>query len=221
MIANASRFDEAVRKAIAAVPAGKEGKDGPSRAASLLPEYRGKQPRTFPSVRPAQPRVVFAWPRTEASAEQRKTIDALAGRVVRLGHSSSLVTVRLLEEGAKATWVPDQTGEVRGPDDETVLRVVEPGQLGALDAAFAHQADEPGRVIAGFPTLCRPTGATEERTPTPSLDDGLDRASARGRPTPALGAGGRCRADRTRGPPEGIRRRSARDSFRASGSGRA
>jgi CRISPR-associated protein Csb2 len=163
-----TRFDEAVRKAIAAAPAGKEGKDGPPRALSLLPEHRGKQPRTFPSVTPEDPRVVFAWPKAEASAAKRAAIDALAARVVRLGHSSSLVAVRLCQEDSKPTWIPDETGEVAGgADSETVLRVVGPGQLAALDALFEHQADEPGRVMpSSFQRYVRPSAPTERRAPT-------------------------------------------------------
>jgi CRISPR-associated protein Csb2 len=162
-----TRFDEAVRKAIAAMPPGKEGKDGPARAASLLPEHRGKQPRTFPSVTPEDPRVVFAWPKAEVSAAQRATMDALAARVVRLGHSSSLVTVRLREEGTAPTWVPDETGEVQRPGNEAVLRVVEPGQLAALNATYTHQADEPGRVMpSSFQRYVRPSSSSEGRAPT-------------------------------------------------------
>jgi CRISPR-associated protein Csb2 len=162
-----TRFEESVRKAIAAVPPGKEGKDGPSRAASLLPEHRGKQPRTFPSVTPVSPSVVFAWPDARPSVGQGATIDALAARVVRLGHSSSLVTVRPIAEGAKPTWIPDETGEVYAADRETVLRVVEGGQLAALDAVFEQQVDEPGRVMpASFQRYVRPTGAADQRAPT-------------------------------------------------------
>ena len=88
-----ARFLEAVRKATAPVPAGKEGKDGPAKAASILPERRMRQPRTFPSsapaeMEPAAPRIVFAWPSATRTAEQRAALDALAARVKRLGHSS-------------------------------------------------------------------------------------------------------------------------------------
>lgn len=162
-----SRFDDAVRKAIATLPHGKEGKDGPPRALSVLPEHRGKQPRTFPSVTPAEPRVVFAWPRAELSASQRETLDALAARVVRLGHSSSLVSVRLADDGAPATWVPDVTGELRGARDETILRVVEPGQIEALDRMYERRPDDPGRVMpACFQRYVRPASSAEARVPT-------------------------------------------------------
>ena len=49
----AARLAEAARQAVAPCPAGKEGKGGPRTAASLLPERRMRQPRTFPSVTPA------------------------------------------------------------------------------------------------------------------------------------------------------------------------
>lgn len=162
-----TRFGDAVRKAIAPVPSGKEGKDGPSRAASLLPEHRGKQPRTFPCVTPVDPRVVFAWPKAEVSTARRAVIDTLAARVVRLGHSSSLVTVRLCAERPIPTWIPDDTGEVRDPQDERVLRVVDPGQLAALDAIFEHQRDEPGRVMpASFQRYVRPASLSGGRAAT-------------------------------------------------------
>jgi CRISPR-associated protein Csb2 len=164
MVKTRTRFDDAVRKAIAALPSGKEGKDGPPKAISLLPEHRGKQARTFPSVQPANPRMVFAWPKALASAAQRATIDALAARVVRLGHSASLVTVRVVEEDSTPTWIPDETGEVRLADDVTVLRVVAGGQLAALDAVFERQADEPGRVMpAVFQRYVRPTSELDRR----------------------------------------------------------
>ncbi|MGA7124155.1 MAG: type I-U CRISPR-associated protein Csb2 [Polyangiaceae bacterium] len=166
-----ARFDDAVRRAIAAVPSGKEGKDGPARAASLLPEHRSKQPRTFPSVTPDDPRVVFAWRTSEVSSNQRAAIDALAARVVRLGHSSSVVTVRVCEKVIDPSWVPDETGEVRQVDDEIMLRVVEAGQLAALNDAFEHQADEPGRVMpASFQRYVRPRDPRENRAPTTIFD---------------------------------------------------
>ncbi len=162
-----ARFTEAACRAIAAVPAGKEGKDGPVRAAAVLPEHRGKQPRTFPSACPADPRVVFVWPKAEPSSKQRATIDSLAARVVRLGHSASIVSVRLRTEASNATWIPDVTGEVRAPADERTLRIVESGQMAALDAMPAEQADEPGRVMpAAFRRYVRPRAGEDNRVPT-------------------------------------------------------
>jgi CRISPR-associated protein Csb2 len=161
------RFVAAARRASAAVEPGKEGKDGPFRAASVLPEHRGRQPRTFPSVTPTAPRVVFVWPDADPSPGQRATLDLLSARVVRLGHSASLVSVRLCAERPDPTWVPDATGEVRGSSDERILRVVEAGQVGALEAMPRELADDPGRVMpAAFRRYVRPRGSGDERAPT-------------------------------------------------------
>ncbi|AGP33431.1 type I-G CRISPR-associated protein Csb2 [Sorangium cellulosum] len=172
-----ARFLEAVRKAIAPVPAGKEGKDGPVKATSILPERRTRQPRTFPSsapaeMEPAMPRIVFAWPSATPTPEQRAALDALAARVTRLGHSSSLVTARVRDDRPEATWIPDDTGPGRA-GDEAVLRVVGPGQLAALGAAFELQADTPGRVMpASFQRYVRPRAASEASAPAPLFGDG-------------------------------------------------
>ncbi|WP_437600217.1 type I-U CRISPR-associated protein Csb2 [Sorangium sp. So ce590] len=172
-----ARFLEAVRKATAPVAAGKEGKEGPAKAASILPERRMRQPRTFPSsapaeMEPAAPRIVFAWPSATPTAEQRAALDALAARVTRLGHSSSLVTARVRDDRPEATWVPDDVGSGRA-GDEAVLRVVGPGQLAALCAAFELQADTPGRVMpASFQRYVRPRAAGEASAPAPSFGDG-------------------------------------------------
>ncbi|MBX3209801.1 MAG: type I-U CRISPR-associated protein Cas5/Cas6 [Labilithrix sp.] len=165
-----TRFSDALKRAVEPVAAGKEGKDGPHRAASLLPDRRTRQPRTFPSVTPSDPRIVFAWPKAAPSEEQRALLDALAARVVRLGHSSSLVAVRVKLDAVAAEsprWIPDETGELREPEDEATLRVVESGQLAALDATFERQADVPGRVMpASFQRYVRPATTHDERAPT-------------------------------------------------------
>ncbi|WP_441289255.1 type I-G CRISPR-associated protein Csb2 [Sorangium sp. KYC3313] len=171
-----ARFNEAVRKAIAPVPTGKEGKDGPAKAASILPERRTRQPRTFPSSAPAEmgsaaPHIVFAWPNAAPSPELRATLDALAARVTRLGHSSSLVSVRVRGDRPEPTWIPDDAGQGR-VGDEAVLRVVGPGQLTALCTAFELQADTPGRVLpASFQRYVRPRAAGEASAPAPRFSD--------------------------------------------------
>jgi CRISPR-associated protein Csb2 len=103
----------------------------------VLPEHRTRQPRTFPSVAPANPRVTYIWPDVAASDRQRDQLDRLLGRVVRLGHSSSLVSVRLVDTPPTPNWRP-------ADDGEEVLRVVQGGQLSALVQAYAlHRETEP------------------------------------------------------------------------------
>lgn len=111
-------------------------------ALALLPATRGRQPRTFPSVTPTNPRVTFVWPQARPSEAQRAVLARLLARVVRLGHSSSLVSCRLGESDpdhsdGRARWVPDDAGDV-------VLRTVGPGQLARLCVAYeAHREIEP------------------------------------------------------------------------------
>lgn len=162
-----SKFQESIRKAIAAVPPGKEGKDGPTRAASLLPERRTRQPRTFPSVAPSDPRVVFTWSNAEPTAAQCATLDALASRVVRLGHSSSLVSLRAGEIPSESTWIPDTTGEIVKKHEEVTLRIVSAGQMVALQETFERAGNEPGRILpATFQRYVKPGAVASERRPT-------------------------------------------------------
>ena len=110
----------------------------------VLPESRGRQPRTFPSVTPADPFVTYVWPDAEPNAEQRRVLDGLLQRVVRLGHSSSLVSMRLTEATASPRWRPNVNGE-------KTLRVIEKGQLEALQRAFDRHRETEPRVMPFVP----------------------------------------------------------------------
>lgn len=135
-----SRAAETLAREIAPVV---DAKDATIKSAlALLPSSRGKQPRTFPSVTPERRRVTFVWPRAEPSADERGALQDLVMRVVRLGHSSSLVSCRLSEvapddKDGRDHWIPDDGGEAR-------LRVVAVGQRERLQAAYArHREMEP------------------------------------------------------------------------------
>ena len=138
---------------------GKLPKETIKVGASLLPSAREKQPRTFPSVTPVAPRVALRWPSAEPPAAIVATLDELAARVVRIGHSSSLVSVRVatVAEGGDPSLVPDDAGR-------EMLRWVPPGQLSELAADFeVHRGNAsgrtlPARVVAyGAPTPDRAT----------------------------------------------------------------
>ncbi len=104
----------------------------------LLPDERGRQPRTFPVAIPHEPVVSLSWPDAEPTPAQRDALDALLGRVARLGHSSSMVSCRVAADAPDATLVPD---DERG---ETPIRVVGPGLLRELELSFSsHQGNEP------------------------------------------------------------------------------
>ncbi|WP_420442982.1 type I-G CRISPR-associated protein Csb2 [Candidatus Poriferisodalis sp.] len=111
------------------------GATNPKAAVALLPDGRGKQERQFPSVTPDCSLVTFCW---EAAPPSGVTtaLDALLGRVTRIGHSSSLVSCRLLLTAPEPTMRPG-TGT-------TMLRCTQRGQLAALEQMYAaHEGIRP------------------------------------------------------------------------------
>jgi CRISPR-associated protein Csb2 len=109
--------------------------------AKVLPERRSKQPRSFPSVSPVEPRVVFLWETSDPAeaAAHLPALARLAARVPYLGHSSSLVRVAVCDAPPQPT--------LRSADDGTlVLRVPTLGRLEELLAT--HAAGR--RPTAGF-----------------------------------------------------------------------
>lgn len=107
------------------------GKTNPDSAVQLLPDGRIKQERHFPSVVPADPRVVYRWD-AEPDASTRAALDGLLVGVTRIGHSSSLVTCRLTDDAPESTLRPGA--------GSLVLRCAQRGQLAALEAE--HQRHE-------------------------------------------------------------------------------
>lgn len=96
---------------------------------------RGKQERQFPSVTPPSPSVTFIWD-TNPDPQALGRLDDLLARVTRIGHSSSLVSCRLVDE------VPSPT--MRPGAGEIVLRCTRRGQLAALEAAHRrHEGVRP------------------------------------------------------------------------------
>jgi len=124
----------------------------PAAAMKVLPEGRVRQPRTFPSVTPFNPCVTYVWPSATPTSLDRAAIADLLPRVVRLGHSSSLVAARLVDREVTPVWRPTSSGE-------RVFRTVQAGQLDALERGFAlHREAEPRVMPARFEryTRCRP-----------------------------------------------------------------
>ena len=106
----------------------KPGTTSPDTAEAMFPERRGRQERFFPSVSPLDPRVTYLWDAV-LSEERRKALDNLLARVTRLGHSSSLVSCRLVDSLPEATLIPDSASD-------TTLRTVQPGQFKELERLF-------------------------------------------------------------------------------------
>ncbi|WP_419865401.1 type I-U CRISPR-associated protein Csb2 [Candidatus Poriferisodalis sp.] len=130
----------AVRRAVSVfVPVNdarlRTGKGAVKSALELLPDGRIKQERHFPSVTPADPRVVYRWD-AAPDASTRAALGGLLAGVTRIGHSSSLVSCRLVDDVPEPTLRPGV-----GP---LVLRCAQRGQLAALEAAHRrHEGVRP------------------------------------------------------------------------------
>lgn len=109
------------------------------QAARLLPEQRMRQRRTFPSVSPYDPTVYFVWSSSPAP-DVRHALDAIASRVVRVGHSSSLVTCRFVDDAPAPTLVPNDEATI-------VLRVPGPGQVQRLVEAHGRYCEVEPRAL--------------------------------------------------------------------------
>ena len=105
------------------------GNTSPSSAVEMLPDHRGKQERTFPSVIPDDARVTYLW-YVGAPETVVETLDRLLGRVTRLGHSSSLVSCKVTTEPPAPTHKPGGSG--------VSMRTVSHGQLAELERRYAH-----------------------------------------------------------------------------------
>ena len=113
------------------------GNTNPSSAVSMLPDHRGKQERSFPSVTPDEARVTYLWDDCPTE-ELGEILDGLLGRVTRLGHSSSLVSCRMVQELPAPSFVPSGAG------DGVSLRNVRRGQLEELERQYdRHEGVSP------------------------------------------------------------------------------
>lgn len=171
--AERSGEERAVRRAQAAVTkadakavtdaarAGKTTGRETQAALQVLPEFRGKQGRSYPTVIPDEPTVWFLWPDAQPTVGQRAVLDALVGRIGRIGHSSTLVACRCQDEGPGHTWAPGHgDGSIR-------LRVPRVGLADELEQAFAtHHGEEPRMLPAAMSEYHRPgPGRPSPRAP--------------------------------------------------------
>ena len=145
------------------------GTTNPNDAVAMLPEHRGKQRRFYPSVTPDNPRVVFLWSLSPPD-DMAQALDGLLRRVTRLGHSSSLVSCRLVANGCDRS---DPTFRIGDRGD--VLRTVRRGQLAELERQFARHGGVKPRslpytdmrypsaadVLPQAKNMCRPNTAGE------------------------------------------------------------
>lgn len=150
------------RRAIA-VPA-KFGKSEPAAAARLLPEWRTRQPRTFPGVTPEEPVIALVWEDVVPEEVVSRALERLCTRVVRLGHSSTPVLLRMLSQ-PELDPIVSRTERFAPDEDngECVVRWVSPGQTARLRAAFAmHHETEPRVLPARFVRYAEGVAAVRE-----------------------------------------------------------
>lgn len=95
----------------------------------LLPERRLRKPRTFPSATLDDPAMAQLLWEAETHPAHQQALTHLFQRVVAIGHSSSLVSLRWVDQPEDARFVPDDDGDV-------VLRVPYPNQLALLEHAY-------------------------------------------------------------------------------------
>jgi CRISPR-associated protein Csb2 len=103
-------------------------------ALGTVPQFRGKQPRTFPTVWVGESHCFLCWPTNSDASQHRVPLDRLCGKVTRIGHSSSLVRMWLADESHSPqpadVWVPaDGLAELQ-------VRRVSNGTLDLLDRQF-------------------------------------------------------------------------------------
>jgi CRISPR-associated protein Csb2 len=102
---------------------------------AISPERRSRQPRTFPSVTPHDTVVSFIWSDVDPAPDVRRPLEQLAARTTYVGHSSSLVSVRVTDEAPSPTYVPVERGGT------LTMRVPAIGQLDALEHAYDVYVD--------------------------------------------------------------------------------
>ena len=124
-------------------------------AVAMLPEQRKKQSRFYPSVTPEDPRVVFLW-NLSPPDDIAKVLDGLLLRVARLGHSSSLVSCRLVTEGLEAT--------LKAGDEGISLRTVRRGQLTEIERQFTRHKGINPRSLPYTNIRYRPTAEMSSQT---------------------------------------------------------
>ena len=95
----------------------------------LLPDRRPRQPRQFPVAIPNDPRVYLIW-EEEPDPVVRSGLESLCSKVIRLGHSASLVQMWVEENPPAPNLVP--TSGIA----EHQMRVTGPGRLGHLEVQY-------------------------------------------------------------------------------------
>ena len=96
-----------------------------------LPVGRNRQDRTFPVAIPSDPTVYLVWPDTPSS-EVRDGLESLCIKVIRVGHSASLVQAWVEDSPPEPNLIPTDAVAQRS------MRVSGPGRLEHLTAQYRN-----------------------------------------------------------------------------------
>ena len=125
---------------------------------------RARQARSFPTVRLDDEKVFLVW-HTEAPSNIRTALDRLCSKVTRIGHSSSLVQMWLVDQESylRPNWIPGEFAS------EKRLRVAETGALAHLEEAYAKSERPRLARWQGY-------GIASDEQPSPALTGPFDRS---------------------------------------------
>ena len=111
----------------------------------LFPENRLRQARQFPVAIPRDPNVYLVWP-ADPAPEVREGLRSLCGKVIRVGHSASMVQAWVEEAPPPPNLIPTE-GLAQRP-----LRVPGPGRLEHLAAQYrSNRRPERSRWVSYAP----------------------------------------------------------------------
>ena len=129
----------------------------------LLPENRPRQARQFPVAIPRDPTVYLVWP-ADPPPEVRDGLESLCGKVIRVGHSASLVQAWVEDAPPDPNLIPTE-GLARHP-----LRVSGPGRLDHLTAQYqSNRRPERSRWVS----YTQPQPETQPEIPQGAFDNRL------------------------------------------------
>ncbi|QYU66444.1 type I-U CRISPR-associated protein Cas5/Cas6 [Leptolyngbya sp. 15MV] len=128
----------ALGKRIAAREAASDLDDAKAKGLALMPEFRSRQPRSFPVAIPhlpddsvdGMPRVHLIWD-AEAPERYQSALAMLSAKVTSIGHSASLVQMWVEPQPPRATLVP-----VNGIVAKHRLRVFGDSRMAHLESRF-------------------------------------------------------------------------------------
>ena len=106
----------------------------------IFPSLRNGKERTFPKVRPHDDTLFLHWPKAEPTATQREALNRICSKVIRIGHSSSLVRMWVSDEVTVESfgWVPVHEKSNNRPQDH--FRMAGPGCLHYLREQYNGEA---------------------------------------------------------------------------------